>query len=210
MPFSSIRRASRREYCADVSPSPSPLNRTSLSSESSTGRRSRCIAASVRSGATSPSPAPTPPSWTNRRRFSMVIVSPVMRQAYMGTREASMKLRKKRAIASRAAVVAALVVAASMGYAQRLSAQSLGGVWRVVSVVDYNADGSIRRYTYGRNPYGFVVASGGWCSIEIMATETPAYGSDKPIGDQMQPTLLSSFIGYAGPCTANEQEKFVV
>ena len=108
------------------------------------------------------------------------------------------------------ALVAASLVAASMCHAPRLSAQSLGGVWKVVSVVDYNADGSVRRYTYGRAPYGFVVVAGEWCSIEIMATETPAYGSDKPIGDQMQPTLLSSFIGYAGPCTADEREKAVV
>lgn len=97
-----------------------------------------------------------------------------------------------------------------MGQASRMSAQSLGGVWRVVSVIDYNQDGSIRRYTYGKKPYGFVVAQGGWCSVEIMATEMPEYRADQPIGDQMKPTVLSSFIGYAGPCTVNESEKSIV
>jgi hypothetical protein len=91
-----------------------------------------------------------------------------------------------------------------------VSAQSLGGVWKVVSVIDYNEDGSIRRYTFGKKPYGFVVAQGGWCSVEITATETPEYDADKPIGDQIKPTLLSSFIGYAGPCSVNEAEKFIV
>src|SRR5262245_3049537 len=90
-----------------------------------------------------------------------------------------------------AAVVMALAAAAT-AHARPVAAQSLGGIWRVVSVIDYNENGSIRRYTYGRQPYGFVVATGGWCSVEIMATETPDYSSDRPIGEQMKPTVLSS------------------
>ena len=101
------------------------------------------------------------------------------------------------------------LAAAWGGQGSRLFAQSLGGVWRVVSVIDYNADGSIRRYTYGRKPYGFVVATDGWCSVQIMATETPAYPPGKPIADQMMPTVLSSYIGYAGPCSVNDAEKAV-
>jgi lipocalin-like protein len=108
------------------------------------------------------------------------------------------------------AAAATTLVAAWMGQASPLFAQSFAGVWRVVSVIDYNEDGSIRRYTYGKKPYGFVVAREGWCSVEIMATETPDYRSDKPIGDQMMPTVLSSFIGYAGPCTVDEPGKFIV
>ena len=111
--------------------------------------------------------------------------------------------------ATHAAVVMAMVTALT-GRPLPVSAQSLVGVWRVVSVIDYNENGSIRRYTYGRKPYGFVVAMGGWCSVEIMATETPDYSADRPIGEQMKPTVLSSFIGYAGPCSVNEAEKVLV
>lgn len=108
------------------------------------------------------------------------------------------------------ATVVLVMATAVMGPPRQASAQSLGGVWRVVSVIDYNGDGSIRRYTYGRKPYGFVVATQGWCSVEIMATEAPDYSTGTPIGDQMKPTVLSSFIGYAGPCSVNEAEKFIV
>jgi hypothetical protein len=42
-----------------------------------------------------------------------------------------------------------------------------------------------------------------------MATEPPAHQPGKSIGDQMMPAVLSSYIGYAGPCSVSEGEQAI-
>ena len=46
----------------------------------------------------------------------------------------------------------------------------------------------------------------GWCYLQIMSSDVPSLATDRPVGDQMKATLLSSYIAYTGPCTVNDAE----
>lgn len=88
-------------------------------------------------------------------------------------------------------------------------ADTLQGRWRLLAAEDVRADGSVARYPWGTHPAGSIVVERGACYLQIMSTDTPALSPDKPAGDQMKATLLSSYIAYSGPCTIDESEHSV-
>jgi hypothetical protein len=57
------------------------------------------------------------------------------------------------------------------------------------------------------NPVGSIVVQGGWCYLQIMSSDVPAFASaGGEVGEQMQAALLNTYIAYTGPCTINESE----
>lgn len=90
--------------------------------------------------------------------------------------------------------------------AQAAWGQSIEGRWKLVAAEDLRADGTVARRPWGRSPVGSIVVQGGACYVQIMSSDVPAFTGAAPINEQMQATLLSSYIAYAGPCTVNAAE----
>ena len=86
------------------------------------------------------------------------------------------------------------------------SAQSIQGRWRLLSAEDIRADGTVARYPWGKTPVGAIVVEGGYCYVQIMSSDVPAFTAGKPVGEQMTAALLSTYIAYSGACTINEAE----
>ncbi len=40
---------------------------------------------------------------------------------------------------------------------------------------DLRADGTVARYPWGRNPIGSIVVDRGWCYVQIMSSDVPAF-----------------------------------
>lgn len=96
-----------------------------------------------------------------------------------------------------------LVVGSSAG----VGAQSIDGRWKLMAAEDLRADGSVARYPWGRNPIGSIVVERGWCYVQIMSSDVPAFTAGAPpIGEQMSALLLSSYIAYSGACTVDHRE----
>ena len=90
--------------------------------------------------------------------------------------------------------------------ASTASADTIQGRWKLVTAEDVRADGTVARYPWGRRPVGAIVVEGGFCYVQIMSSDVPAFTSGKPVGEQMTAALLSSYIAYSGACTINEAE----
>ena len=88
----------------------------------------------------------------------------------------------------------------------RSAADTLQGRWILIAAEDLRADGSVARYPWGTHPVGSIVVENGWCYLQIMSSDVPSLATDRPVGDQMKATLLSSYIAYTGPCTVNDGE----
>lgn len=102
-------------------------------------------------------------------------------------------------------VIAALFLLAAFG--EHTSAQGLEGRWRLVAAEDFNADGSVARYPWGRQPVGSIVVQDGACYLQIMSSDVPSFPpGDAPTVDQMSEALFSTYISYTGPCTVDEAE----
>ena len=86
------------------------------------------------------------------------------------------------------------------------AADTLQGRWTLIAAEDLRADGSVARYPWGTHPVGSIVVENGWCYLQIMSSDVPSLATDRPVGDQMKATLLSSYIAYTGPCTVNDGE----
>ena len=86
------------------------------------------------------------------------------------------------------------------------AADTLQGRWTLIAAEDLRADGSVARYPWGTHPVGSIVVENGWCYLQIMSSDVPSLATDRPIGDQMKATLLSSYIAYTGPCTVSDGE----
>lgn len=86
------------------------------------------------------------------------------------------------------------------------AADTIQGRWRLLTAEDIRADGSVARYPWGRKPVGAIVVEGGYCYVQIMSGDVPAFTNGKPIGEQMTAALLSTYIAYSGACTINETE----
>jgi hypothetical protein len=84
------------------------------------------------------------------------------------------------------------------------AAESLEGRWKLVAAEDVRDNGEVVRRPWGEHPVGSIVVRGGWLYLQIMSGDVPAIAADKPAGDQMKATLLSSYIAYAGPVTIDE------
>ncbi|HEX4594086.1 MAG TPA: lipocalin-like domain-containing protein [Bryobacteraceae bacterium] len=84
------------------------------------------------------------------------------------------------------------------------AAETLQGRWKLLAAEDLRANGEVGRLPWGAHPIGSIVVEGGWCYLQIMSSDTPAFDKEHPIGEQMKATLLSSYIAYSGPCTIDE------
>ena len=87
-----------------------------------------------------------------------------------------------------------------------LSAQGIQGRWRLLSAEDVRADGTVARYPWGRKPVGAIIVEGGYCFVQIMSGDVPAFTNGKPVGEQMTAALLSTYIAYSGACAVNDAE----
>ena len=83
---------------------------------------------------------------------------------------------------------------------------TIQGRWKLLSAEDVRADGTVARYPWGRKPVGAIVIEGGYCYVQIMSGDVPAFTDGKPIGQQMTAALLSTYIAYSGACTIDEKE----
>ena len=99
-------------------------------------------------------------------------------------------------------IVAALVLL----IASAASADTLEGRWKLVAAEDLRADGSVGRYPWGRHPVGSIVVERGWCYIQIMSGDVPAFAPDTAPADAMKSALTTSYLAYTGPCTFNDGE----
>lgn len=87
-----------------------------------------------------------------------------------------------------------------------LAADTIQGRWKLVAAEDLRADGTVARLPWGARPIGSIVVESGFCYVQIMSSDVPAFVAGKPIGDQMRTALVSTYIAYSGPCTINETE----
>ena len=87
------------------------------------------------------------------------------------------------------------------------AAETLVGRWRLLAAEDLRPDGSVARYPWGRHPVGSLVVEGGSCYLQIMSSDTPSFGSDRPIQEQMTAPLLSSYIAYSGPARSTNRRE---
>ena len=85
-------------------------------------------------------------------------------------------------------------------------AQGIEGRWRLLAAEDLRADGTVARYPWGRNAVGSIVVDRGWCYVQIMNGDVPAFTGGAPVGEQMSAALLSTYIAYSGACTIDEKE----
>lgn len=85
-------------------------------------------------------------------------------------------------------------------------ADTIQGRWRLLAAEDIRADGSVARLPWGKRPVGAIVVEGGFCYVQIMSSDVPAFESGKPVGPQMTAALLSTYIAYSGACTVNDVE----
>ena len=92
------------------------------------------------------------------------------------------------------------------GVTATVQAQTIDGRWKLAAAEDLRADGSVARYPWGRNPVGSIVVDRGWCYVQIMSSDVPAFTGTTPIGEQMSAMLLSSYIAYSGACTIDPKE----
>jgi len=85
-------------------------------------------------------------------------------------------------------------------------ADTIQGRWKLLTAEDVRADGTVARYPWGRRPVGAIVVESGFCYVQIMSGDVPAFVTEKPLGAQMTAALLSTYIAYSGPCVVNETE----
>ncbi len=94
-----------------------------------------------------------------------------------------------------------------LGIGVPATAQTIEGRWKLLAAEDLRADGTVARYPWGRNPIGAIVVDRGWCYVQIMSSDVPAFTNGAlPIGEQMSAMLLSSYIAYSGACTVDDKE----
>jgi len=97
-----------------------------------------------------------------------------------------------------------LALLAVVGLACPAAADTLRGRWKLLAAEDLRANGEVGRLPWGAHPIGSIVVEGGWCYVQIMSSDTPAFEPGQPMGEQMKAKLLSSYIAYSGPCMIDE------
>ena len=97
--------------------------------------------------------------------------------------------------------IATLIVLCGMPLA---AADTIQGRWRLLIAEDIRADGSVARYPWGQKPVGAIIVQGGYCYVQIMSSDVPAFTGTTPTGDQMKAMQTSNYIAYTGPCTVDE------
>jgi hypothetical protein len=85
------------------------------------------------------------------------------------------------------------------------SAETLQGTWKLVAAEDLRDDGSVARHPWGLKPVGAIVVEDGSCYVQIMSGDVPSFPSTTTtVNEQMEASLLSSYIAYTGPCTFDD------
>ena len=84
-------------------------------------------------------------------------------------------------------------------------ADTIQGRWKLLTAEDVRADGSVARHPWGTRPVGSIVVEGGWCYVQIMSSDVPAFSTNRPVGEQMK-AALRTYIAYAGSCNVSEAE----
>jgi hypothetical protein len=85
------------------------------------------------------------------------------------------------------------------------SADTITGRWTLVAAEDLRPDGTVARLPWGPRPVGAIVVEGGWCYLQIMSGDVPAFGKGAAaVGEQMKAALLATYIAYTGACTVDE------
>src|SRR5512134_2008778 len=97
------------------------------------------------------------------------------------------------------------VLLLGLGSGSPLAAQGLEGRWKLIGAEDLNADGSVGRYPWGREPGGAIVVQDGACYLQSMSSDVPTFpaGAVSTV-EQMSSALFSTYISYTGPCTIDE------
>ena len=105
------------------------------------------------------------------------------------------------------AIRVVVAVLLGLGLARSVVAQGIEGRWRLLAGEDLNADGSVGRYPWGRQPIGSIVVQDGACYLQIMSSDVPSFPPDEvSTVEQMRQALFSTYISYTGPCTIDEAE----
>src|SRR5688572_19886270 len=99
-----------------------------------------------------------------------------------------------------------MVAVLILGLSVPAAAQGIEGRWKLLAAEDLRADGSVARYPWGRSPVGSIIVDRGWCYVQIMSSDVPAFTATNPIGEQMSAMLLSSYIAYSGACKVDDKE----
>ncbi len=100
-----------------------------------------------------------------------------------------------------------VIVVLLLALATPSAAETIQGRWKLAAAEDLRADGSVARYPWGRHPVGSIVVAGGWCYVQIVSSDVPTFSATTPpVGEQMTAALLSTYIAYTGPCTANDAD----
>jgi hypothetical protein len=87
------------------------------------------------------------------------------------------------------------------------SADTITGRWTLVAAEDLRPDGTVARLPWGPRPVGAIVVEGGWCYLQIMSGDVPAFGGGAAaVGEQMKVALLSTYIAYTGACAIDEAQ----
>ncbi len=97
-----------------------------------------------------------------------------------------------------------VVLLAVISLAHLAAADTIQGRWKLLAAEDLRDNGEVGRLPWGAHPIGSIFVQGGWCFLQIMSSDTPAFEDTKPVADQMKAKLLSSYIAYSGPCTIDE------
>jgi hypothetical protein len=97
-----------------------------------------------------------------------------------------------------------IALLAVIALAHTAAAETLQGRWKLLAAEDLRANGEVGRLPWGAHPIGSIVVDRGWCYVQIMSSDTPAFETGQPMGEQMKAKLLSSYIAYSGPCTIDE------
>ena len=84
------------------------------------------------------------------------------------------------------------------------AADTIQGRWKLLRAEDVRDNGEVVRLPWGEHPVGSIVVQNGWCYLQIMSSDTPAFTGTNPIGEQMQRKLASSYISYSGACTFDD------
>ena len=85
-------------------------------------------------------------------------------------------------------------------------ADTIQGRWKLLAAEDVRADGSVARLPWGKRPVGAIVVEAGYCYVQIMSGDVPAFTGGTPVGEQMTAALLSTYIAYSGPCVIDDKE----
>ena len=100
-------------------------------------------------------------------------------------------------------VFLAIAISGASGFSR---IDTIQGRWKLLSAEDIRADGTVARHPWGRTPVGSIVVEDGYCYVQIMSGDVPAFTAGKPLGEQMSAALLSTYIAYSGACAIDQAE----